>query len=594
MLTKPLPGMQVRYDHPLMRGLVGWWLFNEGGGSRVNDYSVYNNAGTVANVVQGSASGWTGSVKGGQALRFDGVNDYLTIPHLPSYAFLSPRTMTISFWVMFFTAAGATQGVLTKSGSSTQATTPFGVWHTPGSMLFMRGNNAGDARSVSISIPLIMTWHHYAFVDTGSSLLAYLDGVLVSNAAATGITFFDNGLPLLAGVLATDLSFPATLKLDDLRLFNQALSPSTIASIYADPWAPFQSTAWSLGGLAGIAIDAVSNSGYQAAQSSYTFNRTCSGTDRFLTVDIAILSAGQTVVSVIDDFGGAAVAMTLIGVRSTVTSFGRIESWGLVAPVTGSKSIQVNLSGVVISSSMAVSYTGVHQSVPTEAFNSNQGTNVGATDATVAVTSIASNCWIHAAVATDDTVITAGQTARNNVTGAGGSGADEDTGPVAAGVTNMHYTAVAALATWAITGYAIRPVAASGGAFALTTAQGSYSITGQVVGLLSKHSAVAGQGSYALSGQTVTLLRKYTVVAAQGSYTLSGQAVTLRKGLFITNSSGLYVLSGQDLLFTINRAITAQVGLYTLSGQVAGLTWSNPPVSLGESMYPLYRRRGRE
>lgn len=209
----------------------------------------------------------------------------------------------------------------------------------------------------------------------------------------------------------------------------------------------------------GIAFDAVGNSGYQAAASTYTFTRTCSGNNRYLVVDVALLSAGQTVSSIVDDFGGGAVAMTFLGAQSTVTSFGRIESWGLVAPISGTKTIQVNLSGSIASAAGAVSYTGVHQTSPTEGFNSNQATNVGATDATVAVTSVADKCWIHAAVATDDTAITAGQTSRNNITGAGGSGADEDTGPITpAGATTMSYTGVGALATWAIAGFALRPI----------------------------------------------------------------------------------------------------------------------------------------
>lgn len=153
--------------------------------------------------------------------------------------------------------------------------------------------------------------------------------------------------------------------------------------------------------------------------------------------------------------------MTFIGAQSTVSAIGRVESWGLVAPTAGTKQIQVNLSGSIASASCAVSYTGVHQTSPYESFNSAQATNVGAADATVTITPAADSTWIHAAVATDDTAITANQTTRNNVTGAGGSGADEDTGPISpAAATAMSYTNVGALATWAIAGYAIRPVAA--------------------------------------------------------------------------------------------------------------------------------------
>src|ERR1019366_5497518 len=77
------------------------------------------------------------------------------------------------------------------------------------------------------------------------------------------------------------------------------------------------------------------------------------------------------------------------------------------------------------------------------------------------VTPVANNTWIHAAVATDDSSITANQTSRNNVTGATGSGADEDTGPISpAAATVVSYTNVGAAQTWAIGGYAIRPTSA--------------------------------------------------------------------------------------------------------------------------------------
>lgn len=227
---------------------------------------------------------------------------------------------------------------------------------------------------------------------------------------------------------------------------DQPLSAAPIASPYFNNF------------TAGIAFDAATNSGYQAAQSSYSWSHTCTGSNRFLSVDISMLSLAQTVTGITYN----SIALILIGVRNSVSGAARIETWGLIAPSTGSNTIAVTLSGSIASAGTAVSYTGVHQTSPYEGFNSNQATNVGATDATVAITSVADNDWVHAAVATDDTAITAGQTSRNNVTGAGGSGADEDTGPITpAGATTMSYTGVGALATWVIGGYALRPISAS-------------------------------------------------------------------------------------------------------------------------------------
>jgi len=207
-----------------------------------------------------------------------------------------------------------------------------------------------------------------------------------------------------------------------------------------------------------VAFDAASNSGYQTAQSTYSWSHTCTGNYRFLAVDIAVLSVPGTTVTGITYNG---VPLVFIGARSTISGAGRIECWGLANPASGSHTIAVTLSASVASTGLAVSYVGVQQTTATEAFNSAQATNVGAADATVAVTSIADQDWVHGAVATDDTAITANQTSRNNVSGIGGSGADEDTGPkTPAGAVTVSYTNVGALATWAIGGYGIRPLSA--------------------------------------------------------------------------------------------------------------------------------------
>src|SRR5207237_3115836 len=103
------------------------------------------------------------------------------------------------------------------------------------------------------------------------------------------------------------------------------------------------------------------------------------------------------------------------------------------------------------SAGTAASYTGVHQASPTEEFTGATATNVGAADATVTMTTVANNDWVHAAIATNDTSVTANQTSRNNVTGTLGSGANEDTGPkTPPGAQTMSYTNVGALAVWAI------------------------------------------------------------------------------------------------------------------------------------------------
>lgn len=276
-------------------------------------------------------------------------------------------------------------------------------------------------------------------------------------------------LTFTVGGGATQRNTVTTLQNGD----RETLSAGEIAggASVSIPWTASPSTAWIEYGVSiqaaatGIAFDAVANSGDQAASGNYTFSRTVTGSNTFLAVDVELLTVtGATVTSVTDDDGGGNVALTFIGARSTVTGAGRVECWGLANPTTGTKTIRVILSGSIESVATSVSYTGVHQTSPFEGFNSNQATNAGsATDASVVITSVADNCWIHAACVANDTSIAANQTTRNNVAGTLGSGANEDNNAVVTppGNTTMSYTGMGITTTWAIAGYAIRPIAAS-------------------------------------------------------------------------------------------------------------------------------------
>lgn len=217
--------------------------------------------------------------------------------------------------------------------------------------------------------------------------------------------------------------------------------------------------------FAGIKFDAAANSGDQAAASSYSGNASWSGSNRLLAIDVSMLGPGVNVTAM--TYGGA--NCTFIGSRSTVTSLGGVEAWRITssdpgAPGVGSNTLSITLSGSIEFTAEWVSYTGVHQTSPTEGFNSAQATNAGsATDASVSITSVANNCWVHAAVVANDTSITANQTTRNNISGTLGSGANEDnnTNVTPPGATTMSYSGMGITTTWAIAGYAIRPIAAS-------------------------------------------------------------------------------------------------------------------------------------
>lgn len=212
-----------------------------------------------------------------------------------------------------------------------------------------------------------------------------------------------------------------------------------------------------------IQFDATSNSGYQTAQSTYSWSHTCTGSNRYLRVGVSMLSVVGSSVSGIT-YGG--VALTLVRARASAIGAVRAELWELIAPATGANTIAVTLSAGLDSAAGAISYTGVHQTTASEGAADNSATNsISASDATVNVTTVAANDIVSDVVATDDTTITVGanQTSRYNVTGTLGSGAgsDEEAKPSAQTAT-MSWTGVGGAATWTIVAAAIRPYTASG------------------------------------------------------------------------------------------------------------------------------------
>src|SRR5262249_9128173 len=75
-------------------GLVGYWNFEEGGGSTAADASGNGNNGTLMNM---GAPSWIGG-RFGMALSFDGVDDYVKVEN-PANGSLDPNYVTVAAWV---------------------------------------------------------------------------------------------------------------------------------------------------------------------------------------------------------------------------------------------------------------------------------------------------------------------------------------------------------------------------------------------------------------------------------------------------------------------------------------------------------------
>jgi hypothetical protein len=207
-------------------GLVGYWKLDDAG-STVTDWSGYGNNGTR------SASGatWQSSVPSAMAftdsasLALDGSAGYATIAasNLPALN----GSLTVSFWAYWASvsgtaATGQNMVVLTDGSTFDQ----IGLWHDQTLSMW----NNGGTNMLSASSTPSSGWHHIAYTFDGTTRKFYLDG----GTPTTSTTATYGGTPTTVYFGTYDGTHELfNGKLDDVRVYNRALSASEIGALAA-------------------------------------------------------------------------------------------------------------------------------------------------------------------------------------------------------------------------------------------------------------------------------------------------------------------------------------------------------------------------
>ncbi|MEK7583944.1 MAG: LamG domain-containing protein, partial [Patescibacteria group bacterium] len=225
-----------------------YYSFNDASAVQATDYSSGGNNGTLMNgAFPSPVNPVIPNLQRGVSL--DGVNDHARIPHSAGDNDGSSGSITVSGWV-YRTQAADWQRFVTKSFWDPGASpwpSPYLSYHSQ----FNQTTAGDDKLSVAVNaagkecwsgtttqIPL-NTWTHLAFSFNGSTLSVYYNGVLEAS----------NSGPLCAGAISTntlDVGIGAGLdplappafqnpfagSIDDVRIYNYALSASEISAIY--------------------------------------------------------------------------------------------------------------------------------------------------------------------------------------------------------------------------------------------------------------------------------------------------------------------------------------------------------------------------
>ena len=219
-------------------GLIGHWTFDgKDMYTNVKDTSGQGNNGNLKLGASGNTATTTGPGRIGQALKFDGANDYVILGTASSLD-LGDTSLTLAGWVNMDAKDGANRWIVTKEGTSghrgwtLRATVdylpmPFAVG--------VSGDGSTITTRVSATIPETGKWYYVVGVydKAAQTLHMYVNGVL-DDGALYGTVPSSLNEPSAApyiGARSGDSEF-FNGSLDDVRIYNRALSADEIKRLY--------------------------------------------------------------------------------------------------------------------------------------------------------------------------------------------------------------------------------------------------------------------------------------------------------------------------------------------------------------------------
>ena len=112
---------------------------------------------------------------------------------------------------------------------------------------------------------------------------------------------------------------------------------------------------------------------------------------------------------------------------------------------------------------------------------------------------------------------------------------------------------------------------ATGGAFSLNAAAGTYAVSGVAASPVAARIIDAAPAAYTFTGTAATPVAGRTVNAAPGAYTVTGTAASLIATRLLNAEAGIYTITGTAATAVAGRVVSADPGAYLLTGIAADL-----------------------
>ena len=207
-------------------GLVAYYDFDEG--LVAHDCTANQLDGTF---VRQDVGAWV-TGKHGSAVRLGAPTGCIELGSSPLLVFTS--SLTVAAWIDVATYPTSTNlGYIFAKGNAIN-TTGYRFGLEPSVMLGIKIGSTSDAGAFSLtgSGPAAADWHQVAWTfDTGKSSI-YVDGTVMSGTISAPSAIVDDpSSTLTVGCHPGSTTFPFQGVIDEMRIWNRALTPSEVASL---------------------------------------------------------------------------------------------------------------------------------------------------------------------------------------------------------------------------------------------------------------------------------------------------------------------------------------------------------------------------
>jgi len=210
-------------QNELLSNLVSEWTFDEPQEGNITNDSWGNNHGTVIGATQ------IDDCVFGKCYSFDGLNSHIDSGNHSDLKIVDKITMSV--WVKPFIQTANYKGIVDKESATNKGygirTTSYTSTTTTIQFKASNGIERGIGEKVTNNI-----WHYIVGIYNGNHLMMFVDGVSVKpfTSSADGIFTTETNLKIGGLAYSSTLNFSGCI--DDIRIYNAALSSSQIKQNY--------------------------------------------------------------------------------------------------------------------------------------------------------------------------------------------------------------------------------------------------------------------------------------------------------------------------------------------------------------------------